>query len=92
MSEKKLDLFGGALSKAPEGQKRVLFDNDGRKVVLVGKTEGKKCKECDHFYRDQRAKVYRRCELYPKKSWKANWEACGSFKPTKKREGIEGEG
>lgn len=75
----KADLFGVVESHAPEGQKRVLYDNDGRKVILVGFTGGRKCKECVNFYYDQHAKVYRRCKLYPKKSWKANWEACCKF-------------
>lgn len=74
------DLFGNAISKAPEGQRRVLYDNDGRKVILIGYTPGRKCKECQHFGRTYYAKVYLRCALYPKKSWKANWDACKEFK------------
>lgn len=78
------DLFGFGLSIEPPGERRLLYDNDKRKVILIGYTPNKKCKECKHFYHDQRAKIYRRCELFPKKSWKANWLACGSFKQKEK--------
>ena len=62
---------------------RNLKDADGRRIKLIGFTPGKKCKECDHFYREQYGKVYRRCELYPKKNWKSNLEACSKFVLTK---------
>lgn len=63
----------------PEGQIRILKDADGRKIRLVGITQGRKCKECAYFYRVEYAKTYRRCKFDPKKNWKANTEACGSF-------------
>ena len=59
---------------------RNLKDADGRKIQLIGFTAGKKCKECESFYRVEYAKVYRRCKFYPRKNWKANTEACGQFK------------
>lgn len=59
---------------------RNLKDADGRKIQLIGITAGKKCKDCVSFYYVQYAKVYRRCEFYPKKNWKSNMEACGQFK------------
>ena len=81
MGEAGKDLFNEPMTTAPITDRRVLYDNDGRKVILIGYTPGKKCKDCANFYYDQRAKVYRRCSLYPKKSWKANWEACSKFEP-----------
>ena len=69
-----VNLFG-----QPELTVRHLKDCDGRRIDLIGITKGRKCKECSNFYHDQRGKVYRRCKLYPSKSWKANFEACGRF-------------
>ena len=59
---------------------RLLTDVDGRKIELYGYTRGRKCKECKFYYKEQYSKVYRRCEKYPKKNWKANLEACSVFK------------
>jgi len=75
------ELFDMPTSFRNGGSVRNLKDADGRKVTLIGFTPGKKCKDCENFYYDQRAKVYRRCKLYPKKNWKSNFEACGSFTP-----------
>jgi len=81
------DLFDESKSVEPQRDRRLLKDADGRKIVLVGFTHGRTCKECDHFYRVQYAKVYRRCELYPKKNWKANFEACSKFVESPMRQG-----
>lgn len=51
-------------------------DRDGRKIVLIGKIEGKICKDCRFCYREVYSKVYYRCKNYPKKNWKVKTVAC----------------
>ena len=58
---------------------RVEHDHDGREVRLVGRTKGRKCKECISFYREQYSRVITRCSMYSNKFWKANMEACSYF-------------
>lgn len=54
-------------------------DRDGRKITLYGKTQGKQCMNCKHYYRDVYSKPYPRCVRYPNKHWHAFRIACGFF-------------
>lgn len=79
-----LELFGDSqIGGVLNPDIRNLKDVDGRRVTLIGFTKGEFCKNCAFFYRVQYAKVYRRCELYPNKNWKSNFEACSKFKREK---------
>lgn len=51
--------------------------------------DGKRCKHCSFFYRKRFAKTYFKCELRgdtngPGTDHRANWKACGKFKPKNK--------
>lgn len=54
-------------------------------VAYYGKgPEGKLCKTCEHFFRKQYSKVYRKCDLRgntngPGTDHKATWPACAKY-------------
>ncbi len=55
-------------------------------LLLHGKMEGEKCKNCIHLIRKRFANTYYKCELRnnvdkcsPKSDHRVNWDACGKF-------------
>lgn len=56
----------------------------GKLLLLYGKNEDKKCKDCDHLRRRSMGGTYYKCELFslsrsPTSDWRINWQACGKF-------------
>jgi hypothetical protein len=56
---------------------------------LYGKTEGKKCHECKHFFFNSYSRKYPKCALSglmgatSNHDWSSWWQACGKFEPKK---------
>jgi hypothetical protein len=57
--------------------------------------EGKRCKDCAHFFRKHFAKVYRKCAKRgdtngPATDHLATWPACGAWEPKGQEEAATG--
>lgn len=81
------------MSKKIEWERAIVekgFDADGRKIErIVYRGEKNICQACRHYYKqDGYAKEYARCELYPKKRWKAYMRACVKFELGAQKEGV----
>ena len=51
---------------------------------LFGKTEGQRCKDCDHLIRYKANRTYYKCQWYGESSseatdWRLKYDACGLF-------------
>lgn len=72
--------------KRPENYSAVVAHQ--KLIQLHGKTEGKKCKDCDFCFSYTFAKTYYKCSLFstsgsPSSDWRVRWDACGRFKQEK---------
>jgi hypothetical protein len=89
------DLFGNDVTPA-ELIKKNKASNERKSeasykilIQLYGKTEGRKCGACKHFYFRMASKKYPKCALSgcdghtQNHDWSSRWNACGKFEEEK---------
>jgi hypothetical protein len=85
-----MDLFGNDTKPEPKLRIRTAIQQWRQLHTIYGKTEGKKCGNCEHLIRKNYSKTYLKCGLAtntngPATDWRAMWIACGKFEQKKKK-------